>query len=62
MSVGWWFRWVLLRNLRSTVRRCLVIILVRLIPKRGPRFPLSLEYEQLRYLWVLTWRTRPWGK
>ena len=60
IAFGRWFRWLFLRNIWATIRRSLVIILVRLIPKRGPRYPLSLEYEQLRYLWVVTWRTRPW--
>ena len=59
ISWGRWFRWLLLRNLWSTVRRCAVIVLVRLLPKRGPRYPLELEYEQLRYVWLLTWRTCP---
>ncbi|MDD5054974.1 MAG: glycosyltransferase [Candidatus Peribacteraceae bacterium] len=59
---GRWFRWILLRNIRSIVRRCLVIVLVRLIPKRGPRMPLAIEYEQMRYLWLLMWKTRPWQR
>ncbi len=54
-----WLRWLLLRNILSIIRRCITIILVRLIPKRGPRYPLELEYEQLRYSWLLTWRTCP---
>jgi hypothetical protein len=59
ISWGTWLRWLLLRNIWSTLRRCLTIVAVRLIPKRGPRYPLELEYEQLRYVWLLTWRTCP---
>ena len=62
ITFGRWFRWLFLRNIWATIRRSLVIILVRLIPIRGPRNPLSLEYEQLRYLWVVTWKTRPWKR
>lgn len=62
ISFGRWFRWLLLRNLWGTMRRIMLIGVVRLLPRRGPRFPLSLEYEQIRYSWVLTWRTRPWGR
>lgn len=60
-GISWrkWLRWLLLRNIWSTFRRCLTIVAVRLIPKRGPRYPLDLEYEQLRYVWLLTWRTCP---
>lgn len=60
-GISWsrWLRWLLVRNLSSFIRRCLTIILVRLIPKRGSRYPLELEYEQLRYIWLLTWRTCP---
>ncbi len=59
ISFGRWFRWIFFRNLFSIARRTLVIIAVRLIPKRGPRYPLSLEFEQMRYLWLLTWKTMP---
>lgn len=59
MTWGRWLRWLLLRNVWSTIRRCMTIIFVRLIPKRGPRYPLELEYEQLRYIWLLTWRSCP---
>lgn len=58
-SWGRWCRWLLLRNLLSMLRRIGVVIAIRLLPKRGPRYPWSLEYEQLRYLWLLTWRTIP---
>lgn len=59
ISWGRWLRWLLLRNIWSTLRRLVTIVVVRLIPKRGPRYPLELEYEQLRYVWLLTWRTCP---
>lgn len=61
MTWGRWVRWLLLRNIWSTVRRCATIVLVRLIPKPGPRYPLELEYEQLRYVWLLTWRSCPFN-
>lgn len=54
-----WFRWMLFRNTLSILRRIAVIIVVRLIPKQGPRYPLSLEWEQMRYLWILTWKAIP---
>ena len=59
ISWGRWLRWLLLRNLWSTVRRCVTIVVSRLIPKPGPRYPLDLEYEQFRYIWLLTWRSCP---
>jgi len=59
MTWGHWLRWVLLRNILSITRRIGVIVLVRLIPKRGPRYPFSLEWEQIRYLLLLTGRSRP---
>lgn len=59
ISWGRWLRWLLLRNMWSTIRRCVTIVAVRLVPKRGPRYPLDLEYEQFRYIWLLTWRTCP---
>lgn len=55
-----WFRWIFLRTLFNTTRRLLASVLVRLVPKRGPRFPYAYEWEQLRYSWLLTWRTQPW--
>lgn len=54
-----WLRWVLLRNLIAIVRRSLVILAVRLIPRSGQRYPLALEYEQLRYSWKFIWTTCP---
>jgi glycosyltransferase involved in cell wall biosynthesis len=54
-----WFRWILLRTLVSIPRRIGVIVLMRLIPKPGPRYPLALEWEQMRYSVLLTWRTWP---
>lgn len=59
MTWGRWLRWMLLRNIVTTIRRCFVILIVRVLPRRGPRYPLSLEWEQLRYLWLLTWRAMP---
>lgn len=59
ISWGQWLRWLLLRNVWSTIARTVRIILVRLIPVAGPRYPLELESEQLRYVWFLTWRTCP---
>lgn len=59
ISWGRWFRWLLLRNAWSTVRRFVVATILLLSPKRGPRYPLELQWEQLRYVWLLTWRTCP---
>ena len=59
ISVGRWLRWILLRNVIAVVRRSLVVIAVRLIPKPGPRYPLTLEWEQIRYSWTLIWMTNP---
>lgn len=59
MTLLRWFRWYLLRNTFSIIRRCLVILFMRLLPKPGPRYPLSLEWEQIRYLIVLTAKTFP---
>ncbi len=58
-TFGRWFRWIFLRNCISIVRRILVIIAIRLVPKKGPRYPLSLEVEQMRYVALLTWYTCP---
>lgn len=58
-SWGRWFRWIFLRNVYSILRRVSVIIVLRLLPRKGPRYPLSLEYEQIRYMWLLTWKTIP---
>lgn len=58
-SWGRWLRWIFLRNLFSIVRRIGTIIVLRLLPKRGPRYPLSLEYEQLRYSLLLLWKSIP---
>ncbi len=54
-----WFRWILVRNIFSILRRFVVIFAVRLLPKKGPRYPLSLEWEQIRYSILLTIRTCP---
>lgn len=54
-----WFRWIFLRTLITVPRRIGVIIFVRLIPKLGPRYPLALEWEQMRYSLLLTLRTCP---
>lgn len=62
MPFSRWFRWVFLRTLVSVPRRILVILLTHLLPERGPRYPLALEWEQMRYSVVLTWRLRPWGR
>lgn len=59
ISLSRWFRWLLLRNIWSTIRRFFVAIAVLLLPKRGPRYPIGLQWEQLRYVWILTWRTCP---
>ncbi len=54
-----WFKWVLLRNLFSITRMTVAWLLTFLIPRRGPRLPFGNLWEQVRYLWVLTWRIRP---
>ena len=59
MPFSRWFRWFFIRNLISIARRFVIIIVIRLIPKSGPRYPLSLEWEQIRYQWLLIWKTLP---
>lgn len=54
-----WFKWVLLRNLFSITRMTAAWLLTFLIPRRGPRLPFGNLWEQVRYLWVLTWRIMP---
>jgi glycosyltransferase involved in cell wall biosynthesis len=54
-----WFRWILLRNTIAIIRRSLVSLLSRFIPRRGPRMPWSFDREQIRYSWLLMWRTMP---
>lgn len=50
-----WLRWSLFRNVRSISSQILVWLCTFLIPRRGPRYPLSLLIEQVRYLWLVTW-------
>jgi glycosyltransferase involved in cell wall biosynthesis len=57
-----WLRWSLLRNAISIPRMTVVYFFTYLIPKRGPRYPFRLYWEQVRYLWVLTWRLCPVGR
>lgn len=59
IGFGWWLRWVLIRNMISIARMSCVWVLSFLIPRRGPRFPFGSLWEQVRYLWVLTWRLLP---
>ncbi len=59
IGFGRWFRWIFLRNLFAIIRRPLVILAVRLLPKPGVRVPVAYEYEQMRYSWLLLWRTCP---
>lgn len=54
-----WLRWTFLRNMIAIPRSTAVYLLTYLIPKRGPRYPLRLFYEQIRYSWLLTWRLWP---
>ncbi len=54
-----WFRWIFLRNIVAIMRRIMVIVAVRLIPATGPRYPLRLEWEQIRYSWLLLVRCCP---
>lgn len=54
-----WFRWIFLRNLWSIIRRAFLSVLMRLVPRRGPRYPFALEWEQWRYSWLLIWKTFP---
>lgn len=61
ISFGSWFRWILLRNLFAIIRRPVVMLLVRLIPKKGARVPVAFEWEQMRYSWLLAVRTAPWN-
>lgn len=62
ITFGRWFRWIFLRTLLSLPRRLAVIVIVRLLPRRGPRYPLALEWEQVRYSLLLLWRTAPWRR
>lgn len=59
MPFSRWLRWIFLRNLIAIVRRAAVNLLSYCIPRRGPRYPWSLDWEQIRYSWLLTWRTCP---
>lgn len=54
-----WMRWIFLRNIISVTRLLILQLLTYFIPKRGPRFPLRLTYEVVRYKILLTWRTCP---
>lgn len=54
-----WLRWTLLRNIISVFRQVLVWCCTFFIPRRGPRYPSSMVYEQVRYLTILTWKTCP---
>lgn len=58
-SFSRWFRWIFLRNLFSLARRPVLMVVLRLLPEKGPRAPLWFEYEHLRYGWLLIWRTMP---
>jgi glycosyltransferase involved in cell wall biosynthesis len=62
ITFGRWFRWIFIRNLLAVARRPLVVLAARLIPVRGQRLPLGYEWEQLRYSWMLIWKTGPWRK
>lgn len=54
-----WFRWIFLRNLGAILRRPIIMLAVRLKPVRGARVPVAYEWEQMRYSWLLMWRTMP---
>ncbi len=56
-----WWRWMFFRNIRSIVGQSCMWLLSFTIPKRGPRYPVALLYEQIRYVWLLTWYTCPIG-
>jgi glycosyltransferase involved in cell wall biosynthesis len=59
LAWGKWWRWMFFRNLRSIIGQFLIWLLSYTIPKKGPRYPLALVYEQIRYVWLLTWYTCP---
>ena len=56
---GTWLRWLLLRNIVSSVRQILVHIATYLIPKPGPRLPWWFAWELVRYKILSTIRTCP---
>ncbi|HVW66393.1 MAG TPA: glycosyltransferase [Candidatus Peribacteraceae bacterium] len=60
MPWGRWLRWRLLRNMISIPRMFAANLATYVIPKRGPRYPFPLVWEQARYSWLLLWRTAPW--
>lgn len=62
MPWGRWLRWRLLRNLISIPRMFAANAATYVIPKRGPRYPFGLVWEQARYSWLLVWRTAPWRR
>jgi glycosyltransferase involved in cell wall biosynthesis len=63
LSMSKWLRWMLLRTAYSVPRMIVVWLLTFLIPKKGPRFPWGLVWEQARYSVVLTRRSCPlWRK
>ena len=59
ITFQWWLRYIFFRNLLAIARRPLVAIMVRLLPRRGPRMPLAYEWEQMRYSWLVLIRTCP---
>jgi glycosyltransferase involved in cell wall biosynthesis len=62
IQFGRWFRWIFLRNILTIMRRPLLALAVRLVPKTGQRFPWGYEWEQMRYSWLLIWKTFPFRK
>lgn len=49
MPISQWFRWIVLRNMRTIIGLSLRVVLIRLIPKRGLRMPLAYEFAHIRH-------------
>lgn len=49
MPWGRWFKWILLRNLRSVIGLSLRILWIWIIPRTGKKMPLSHEFAYMRH-------------
>jgi|GEM_PF-2052090 len=59
ISFARWFRWIFLRNIISIIPRPFIFVGLRFKPGPGKCAPFIYDYEQIRYSWLLIWKTMP---
>lgn len=59
MTWGRWFKWVLVRNIRSVLGLAVRLLGIWLLPKKGKRMPLAYELQYMGHLLRLIVRLNP---